>query len=301
MISIRKNIFAAGLCALALPFVFSSCGNAGDEPTDVKDTTKVDTMPKVEEPKQSVFYSVPSPIQLGNLLKKSGATFDKSMLNAVENADKYSTNTTKALNLGVYVADLSYATIFDQMQETMKYMDATKKLVDGLGTSGAFSAETIKRMEANKGKRDSLLQIISESYLNANESFREDAQANTFALALTGGFVEGLYLGTQAAKTSKKAADITTRIAELKGSLNNLLALLQTQNSDGSITSIIDELKGIKEVYDQSQENAQATVTADTTKGKITIGGKSSYTLSKEQLEAITAKAAALRANITKI
>ncbi len=300
--TISKNIFTPiAIGTLALAFVLGSCGGSGEDPKDTKDTTQVpDTMTK-EAPKQSVFYSLPSPIQLGNMLKKSGATFDKAMLNPTGNADKYSTSTAKALNLGVYVADLSYATIFDQMQETMNYMDATKKLVDGLGTSGAFSAETIKRMEANKGKRDSLLQIISESYLNANESFKEDAQANTFAMALTGGFVEGLYLGTQAAKTSKKAGDISTRIAELKGSLNNLLAMLQTQNADGGITTIIDELKGIKEVYDMSGSASAPTVTADTTKGKITIGGSNNYTLSKEQLDKITEKAAALRNNITKI
>jgi len=69
-------------------------------------------------------FSVPSPIQTAFLLKHSGATYSSEMLSPTSNASNLSTSARKALNLGVYGADMGYATIYDQTQ------DGSSKVLD---------------------------------------------------------------------------------------------------------------------------------------------------------------------------
>lgn len=292
-----KNIFLAAIC-----FSLFACGSeqTNDNSQNITDTTKADTVAK-ENTSQKIFYALPSPIQLGKMLQKSGANYDKKIMSSIDDVSKYATSNSKALNLGVYGADLSYSAIFGQSQETMNYLKSCKKLAEELNITGSFSTEMMKRMEANVSKKDSILPLISEVFLNSDEALKENSQSNISTLVLAGGFIEGLYVGTQVAKTVKNNKDVVTRIAELKGALNNLVLMLSTETADQEVVTLTNDLKAIKEVYNEmTTTTAEASVKADTTTNKMTIGGKSSYTLSKEQLDKITTKVAEIRTKITK-
>ena len=45
----------------------------------------------------------------------------------------YVTNKSMALNLGIYTCDLSFASLYEQTQLIIDYMNAAKKMADGLG------------------------------------------------------------------------------------------------------------------------------------------------------------------------
>lgn len=299
----RKIYLISSLFVIAFGVIpsLSGCGSGTDD--QQKETTDaVGTDSMVPEKKGGVFYSMPSPLQLAKMLQKSGAIFDKSALNDPSKTSNYSTTTSKALNLGVYAADMSYSAIYNQTQEMMSYLDAAKKLADDLGSAASFSQAIIKRLKTNAGNKDSSMSIISEIFLSSNETFKENGQENVYVLALAGGFSEGLYLATQSVKKNKNNDAIVTRIAELKGSLNNLLFMLDGFSSDKTVAEILKDFQEIKSVYDEmnGESSATATVQADTTAKKGTIGGNSKYTLSKEQLDKITSKVEALRTKIIK-
>lgn len=292
----KKNIVTT-IVVLSLLY---SCGS---ETSDKSSDSNNDSIPavetKAENKSQNVFYSIPSPIQLGKILQRSGATYDKKVLNSLDNSSKYSTTASKALNLGVYGADLSYSAIFNQTQETMLYLKASKKLAEELGITGSYTTEVMKRIEKNSGNKDSLLQIISELFLNSNEALKENEQSNISALILSGGFIEGLYVGTQVAKKVKDNTGISNRIAELKGALNNLIALMSIEKTDKNVLDIVSDLKSIKEIYDEMPiTESKLTVKADSTKNTMTIGGSSHYSLTKKQLDKITLKAKSIRNKI---
>ena len=64
---------------------------------------------------------------------------------------------------------------------------------------------------------------------------------------------------------------------------------------------ILNDLKSIKAIYDESAVTEEkATTSVDTTKKVMTIGGKKNYTLSKEQIEKITNLVETIRTKITK-
>ncbi len=295
-----KNLSGKLLVYSLAAFTLFSC-NSGSSDKAKETTDSIPSAEKKAEKKPNLFYALPSPIQLGLLLQKAGATFNKNTLNPLSNITTYTSPNSKALNLGIYGADLSYAAVFNQSQDTKLYLNSSKKLADELGINNSFSADMMKRMDKNEGVKDSTLQIISEVFLNANESLKANKQGDISLEVIAGGFIEGMYIGVSSVKTAKDKEVIYKRIAELKGPLSNLVLLLSKEENAG-VNSIIDDLKSILAIYGESAAaSAAVTASADTTKKTLTIGGgKSNNTLSKEQIEKITAQVTSVRTKVIK-
>ena len=82
---------------------------------------------------EKIFQALPSPLESAMLIKSAGARFEEKLLNPVGNVNKYVTNKSMALNLGIYTCDLSFASLYEQTQLLIDYMNAAKKMADGLG------------------------------------------------------------------------------------------------------------------------------------------------------------------------
>jgi hypothetical protein len=284
---------------IAATATISSCGSSADsDNVEGNDTASLVNSEK-DTRAQNVFYSIPSPIETTSLLKGAGAKYNSSYLNPIDNVSKYSTAAARALNLGVYGTDLSFTSIFDQTQESMLYLRCTNKLATSLGISGAFDEATTSRIEANLENRDSLLTIISDSYWNADSYLKENGQPGVSALIIAGGWIEGLYIATQIANTTKNE-DIITRIGEQKISLDNLVALLDTYKAtNDGVNSTFVQLQELKKIYDGIEvKSAETEVTTDKKEGVTTIDNKSNYKLTPEQLKAISEKCIQIRNKI---
>lgn len=299
-----KNLFAACIIAALISPLFYGCGNGeGEGETDGTDTSDTGdgTMTKTPSKAQNIFYAIPSPIELAQLIQKAGAKYNKDLLNSPDNISKYSTNTSKALNLGVYGGDLSYTSVFDDnTQESILYLACTRKLAESLGVGSAFDEKTVDRIQNNTGKNDSLLTIISDSYMTTDELLKESQRENASALVIAGGFIEALYLGTQLAKVTKNNADIITRLAEQKGTLDNVVGLLSSYEQDAGVAGVLADIKQLKEIYDQVKVESKSASEAKTNPNTkvTTIGGKIIYTITPELVEKLTSKAAEIRTKI---
>lgn len=286
---------------ISIGLTLAACSGEDAENDSLTTSNKtVDSLKAVSAEK--IFYSIPSPIEMATLLKSSGSIYDKSLPNPVERKDKYTTVRSRALNLGVYGADLSYAVVYDNTQESMLYLACAKKLADGLGITGAFSEEKIARMEANMNNRDSMLAMISDSYWETDAYLQENERGNVSAYIIAGGWIEGIYLGSKIAqklKPSGKHKDIAKRIAEQKVSLDNLIALLESYASPESFGDLIDDLKALQAVYATIKETETETTATTNTDGSTTIGGGSEFEITDEQLAAIEKKISEIRNKIT--
>lgn len=268
------------------------CSNGDSEKaiTDVQtDTLETgDTADKLQKV-QEIFYTIPSPMEMASLLKRTGTKYNSKILNDVNNVVKYSSSKRQALNLGIYGSDLSYASIFNQNQEAIIYLSCAKQLADKLGVTSAFSNETMDRIEGNIENRDSLLDIISESFHTLDAYLKENDRRNISALVITGGWIEGLYLATSiAASQDEVPEDLKKRIADQKYSLEDLLELVTSYQSNGGLNDIIEDLESLKKIYDQVDiEVEEGEITRDEATGVTVIGGSANYDLSDEQLAAI--------------
>ena len=296
----NKNIFSILLFS-ATALTFTSCGSGTDDANgNGDDTSSVDNT-NGKNKASLVFKSIPSPAELASLIKGAGVIYDYKLLNDVKNKDKYTTTTAKALNMGVYGADCSYASMFDQTNETMFYIQCAQSLAGAIGASSAFDDATVNRMNDNKGNSDSVLSIMTDTYGNTDEVLHDGGRGGVSALVVSGGWIEALYIATNLANTAKDNAKIVKRIAELKGSLNNLISLLQENEETEGVKAIIDKLKDIQAVYANVQGNSSAEVKGTDEKSKTTtLGGGSQMTLTKEQLAQISKLAYDLRSSIVK-
>jgi len=285
---------------IAAAATISSCGSSSDSDAIGDSDSTANVSAEKDTKAQNVFYSIPSPIETTSLLKAAGAKYNASYLNPIENVSKYSTAASRALNLGVYGSDLSFTSIFDQTQESMLYLRCTNKLATSLGISGAFDENTTSRLEANLDNRDSLLTIISDSYWNADSYLKDNGQPGVSALIIAGGWMEGLYIATQIAASTKNE-EISTRIGEQKLSLDNLVALMDSyKTANEGVNDMYTQLSELKKIYDAIPAAAagETVASTDKTTGTTTIGNKSTYKLTPEQLKAISDKAAQIRNKI---
>src|SRR6056297_820410 len=138
-----------------------------------------------------IFYSLPSPIETAKILQNAGATYDERLLNPVDNQSGYITTMDMALNLGIYTTDLSYASLFDQTQVTLNYIEVAKNLADGLNILDAINESTIQRLEDNINTREEIIDIISETLLNSSSFLKERGLESTATIILVGGWIEG--------------------------------------------------------------------------------------------------------------
>jgi hypothetical protein len=294
-----KGIQVVLLFCLSLFIV--TCKN--DEAT-VTDDGGSDTLKKNNIIKATqILYSLPSPIETAMLLKKAGAQYNEEFLNKLDNVNKYTTNKQMALNLGVYSADLSYASLYDQNQTSIKYMAASKKLADKLGILSAIDQSIINRLEGNVNNRDSIMQIISESFLNSNSYLKDNQRTQIAAIILAGGWIEGLYISAQLVKTTKENKDLINRIIDQKMSLSDLISMLDNENKvpNEDITSILKELHDIKAVFDKIKITSGDISTVANKNDKVTkLSVKSDISYKKEDIEQLIAKVEAFRTSIIK-
>jgi len=239
------------LIVFGLIFGTVSCSNSGKSKSSDADTLNSEQKQKekVVNDVKKVMYSLPSPVETSLLMKKAGARYDAALLNPTTNFNKYNTDKQKALNLGIYGADLSYASIFEQDQTIMQYMQVSKKMAIGLDLLQAIDQSIIDRLEANHDNRDSVIRIISETFLNSNSTLKEDNRPEIAAMILAGGWVEGLYLATQLTNDVKKDKELVERIVEQKLSFGEMEKLLGQYIENPDIAEVVNKLQPISKAF----------------------------------------------------
>lgn len=264
----------------AFLFACASDGSRKDKEPDLSVEFDQDVLDDLTRVKQ-IFYALPSPLETAMLIKSSGASFNEELLNPVENATNYVTNKSMALNLGIYTTDLSYASLFDQTQATIKYMATAKRLAEGLGVLDAIDNNTLQRLEDNVNNRDVIMDIISETFMNSSSFLKENDREAVAAVLLVGGWLEGLYIALNL--VDEKNLDknkLVDRIIDQKLSLDVVMMLLDDNIDNSDVASVKTDMLKIKEIFDQVKvttsdlevvKDSEVTTLKAETKSKLTI------------------------------
>ena len=215
-----------------------------------KDQEKVTTANVREKVEREFEYPIPTSFQVTQLLQNAGAAFVLNITNPVENVEKYETQKDKALNLGVYGADLSYASTYNAQEETLNLLNATKTLVDGLEIPGVFNEGMVTRIEENLDNKDSLILIISESFYNTYDQLGKSGQEKIGFLVVSASWIEGLYLTTQLAISSNYDQRLMSIVAEQKNTVDILANAAEKYADDPDIGSVVPFISFMKLSYE---------------------------------------------------
>ena len=188
---------------------------------------------------------MPSPIEMAILVKHSGGIYNPDLLNPIKNLDNYVTSGKKAMNLGVYSADVGYTSLYKQTQETILFMNNIRKLSDAIGLSDAFDQSTYDRVEANIDNRDSLLHIISGAYQVSNDYLKENNRMNTSILMISSGWLESMYLASKLGGEDGQMVQVSARIAEQSMVLEKLVNAMKMIPNDPVVTEFQEKLAAL--------------------------------------------------------
>jgi len=301
--ALKNKVLVRFLILVGLFFI--SCATEGNKSDKVEvdmntlsqDSTAIQGMKAAKQ----IFYSLPSPLETAMILKKAGAKFNEEILNSVENISRYNTNKSMALNLGIFSTDLSYASLFEQTQASIKYMTASKKMAEGLGILNAIDNTIIQRLEENMNDRDVVLKIISETLLNTNSNLEENDRVAIGSIILVGGWIEGLYIATTLTENSIATDnELINRIIDQKLTLNTVINLLNQNKNNPDIKSVLEDVNAIKLIYEQVHISVSGVVAIPNNKsGVTTLRSKNVSYVSPEVFSKLKAKVFEIRKKYT--
>lgn len=286
--------------ALGLGFglFLAACGgsNTADQQTTT-DTLAVDTTPKETELLNvgGKIFSIPSPVQTALALRKAGLKYQKELAAPLDKADAVAGKVPQSTLLGVYGADLAYATVHKDGQKAMATMQAIEKLGGKLELTNSFDRALLDRFKTNLGSEDSLLQFSGIAFRAADQYLKENQRHDVSALVLAGGWVESIYL-TISDPAAAKDQTLVNRIGEQKNSLNALVELLQTSDTENAAAPLLAAMKELQGLFSgvSSTYTFQEPVT-DAAKKTTFINSTSTVSIPADQLAAIVAKVTAIR------
>ncbi len=194
--------------------------------------------------------SVPPPLELAVLMKDVGGEYSSDPLNPTGNADAYSTSYKKAINLGVYGADLGYANIYSQTQDAIDYLTTVQGLADDLGVGQFFDFETIKELAQSADNLNELLNLTTKNYEKMNDYLKEKGRVNQSVLMMAGGWIEGLHVACYVAE-NHDSQELLERIGEQKITLAQIMPLLEMFQKDKDISQLHADMKKLEKVFDK--------------------------------------------------
>lgn len=244
------------LSILVLSSFVVACGSSSaDEVKDttetvevVKDTTPVTVNEETKFKFDFAIANIPSPVGSINELSGWGVDYNNTLL--VDSKKQLATNTefNRALALGVYNIDMSYAMVNNKGEDVLKYMKTVVTTSDALGLKSAVDQMVGKRAEKNLSNKDSLLKIVDEIFVKSDSYLRTNERVYTASSVFAGSWVESLYL------TCKIAESVTDAAAKEKAYkhlwdqrfyLKNLTDLLNDYKDKKECVALNDELKKI--------------------------------------------------------
>lgn len=232
-------------------------------------------------------FSIPSPIQMVSLLRSQDDVFNELLLTNPKDVENFTTTFKRAINMGVYGADLGYATIYEKNMQAVSFLNSVDKLSGELGISGAFDATLVQRFIDNGNNQDSMLVIMSEGYRKGDQFLKDNEQHDVASLILTGGWIESLYFATSIFEKSRDQ-EVANRIGEQKTALKTIVELLSDFNTEGTYSELIADLSDLQVDFNKIQFNYEfIEPDVDANKCETHIKSKSSVQIEDKVLNSI--------------
>ncbi|MBI5217894.1 MAG: hypothetical protein HY958_03075 [Bacteroidia bacterium] len=292
-----KNILSPSLLFILISLACITCtqteqnGNKTANETENADTTALQNL------EDAICY-LPSPYEIITYIETGKIKFNNQFINPLNNKERYITTKDKIINIGVYSADVAYLVFFEKNSELGNYFKVIDNLCKEENIASGIDQKIKDKIINSTLNADTLTAISNEVYKYTLDNILEKEQKNTYALLLSGAFVETLYLIIKSADTDPEY--ISKRIIEQKLLFDDLLALLQSLKKNKNISDVILDMENIKMSFSKMNFKTENLKTEKSKDNKLVLSGNNSFEYSKEAYENLQSDIIKLRTKWTK-
>ncbi|MCK9561649.1 MAG: hypothetical protein M0R02_02895 [Bacteroidales bacterium] len=257
----RFTLLAGIICSLMMSM---SCAEKKSSADSGLDNTLVINEPKLAEGlvriglPEKLDYLINNLVLSDNMimtLSTNANIFNYELLNKYENVSLYTTSRSKAINLGIYGADLNYLIHFGQSENSIRYLIASRQLAGQIGVAMAFDQETMEEYQSNLENKDALINIIFLAYENVKKMLKSEDQFLLSTLVITGSWIENMYLTTKLLpyfESSEIKTKLVDKLLQQREYLTNMYELIVELHEGDNIfvNDLLEQLNKIETVYE---------------------------------------------------
>lgn len=245
-----KRIFAITISLLLIISSFmTSCKNREKEKD--QDKLEIDAPGGLESEIEKAVYPLPTSAEVIKMLTELEVGYIIGVSNSVDNASNYITSKSQAINLGVYGADLSYATLYNMNQDVINYLDAIRQLANNLKMSRIYSKSLYDNIKDSYDNRDRLVELLTEAFNETYAYLSDNDQQSLAMLVVAGAWVEGMYITTHISESVYHVEGIVRILLEQKKSFELYLELAGPYSEDPVVKEMLEILEPVKKVYEK--------------------------------------------------
>jgi hypothetical protein len=244
----KKSIsaFIITVLILGLGGMVSCKGRAEKKEREARERLQKDT---IESQIKKNVYPLPTSAEVIKMLTELEVGYNLGISNPPENAKKYYTQAKRAINLGVYGADLSYATLYNMDQQVIDFMNTIRTLANELNMSAIYDAPLYDSIKKHFDNRNKLVGILTGAF-DKTYAYMSDNDQQTLALLVVGGaWVEGMYLTCNVNEAAYNVYGISKVLIEQKKSFELFMDITKPYLEDPAIGDFVKNLDPIKNVY----------------------------------------------------
>jgi hypothetical protein len=247
----RKIVYAISFLVIIMAVVLSSC--KGKNKSAEQDQIVSDSLNKTLLATEvgEVLYPLPTPFEMTKMLNDIGATYSTKSLNPTAGVEKYFKENQKAVNLGIYGADLAYVSTYQQQQDIQVYLNAIKKLADQLGITYDYSKLLSDEYKEKFNNKDSLTNIVTNTIYDTYYYLDKKSNPDLAVTMVAGMWVELMYIGTNISQASYNYTGLVNIISKQKASYDKVMELLSARNANADIKSLETRLQPLKPAFDK--------------------------------------------------
>ena len=297
----KKNFLKGLACIFFASTVLISCEDSNsDIDLDTNDLIDPEIKDK-EDTKPKISYAVPTPNELFEIVKLLGGELNIELMNSLDNKDSYVDLKSKALNFGVYSADLGYMSCFENGIEFLKYTKAIESIGEELGISEVFDQDLMDRIADNEDDFDALFTISNETYYDSYLYLEENEKGQELSLIIIGGYIESLYIITNLVNEYSDNNPIIEKIGDQNLVLENIIDFCTQYADEAAVSEALSDLMALKSIFDENMEFVDGK-SEDTTideNGVTTFSTSGGYEMNEKTFDIVKTEITNLRNNIT--
>lgn len=262
-------------------------------------TKQVETESNENDSQNGIAFNIPSPSEQFEIISTLDGVKNVALVNDYNKANSYASNTAKALNFGVYIADVAYLTSFKETSKYLSYFSKIEKIGNDLGVSQVFSKEMGDGAKKWEGNADSLFNLSDKTYNKTFQKLVDIDKGNELSLMLVGGWIESMHLILGTSKGFGASPQIDGILVDQKIVAENLIDFMIDYQDNANVSLYMEKIGTVLDVFN-SLDCTSGETKVQKAGNKVSLSGGESCKMNEKTFEKLKKEVAKIRSEIIK-